>query len=194
MNFLAHLYLSQGINQLMIGNFIADYVKGKKYESYSPEIQKGIILHRKIDAYTDSHPIVKQSTARFKPCYNRYASVVIDVIYDHYLAKKWDQYSDITLDNYVDKVHAYLLKNYFTLPNRVKGFLPFLIKSRRLENYQHLWGIEKSLSIMANYSSLPDKTTCGIKVLTEQYDELQSEFESYFNELIEVVLKEINAF
>ena len=194
MNFLAHLYLSQGINQLMIGNFIGDYVKGKKYESYSPEIQKGIILHRKIDAYTDSHPIVKQSTSRFKPCYNRYASVVIDVIYDHYLAKKWDQYSDITLDNYVDKVHAYLLKNYFTLPNRVKGFLPFLIKSRRLENYQHLWGIEKSLSIMANYSSLPDKTTCAIKVLTEQYDELQSEFESYFNELRQVVQKEINEF
>ncbi|MCW3784855.1 ACP phosphodiesterase [Plebeiibacterium sediminum] len=194
MNFLAHLYLSQGINQLMIGNFIGDYVKGKKYESYSPEIQKGIILHRKIDAYTDSHPIVKQSTARFKPCYNRYASVVIDVIYDHYLAKKWNQYSDITLNNYVDKVHAYLLKNYFSLPNRVKGFLPFLIKSRRLENYQHLWGIEKSLSIMANYSSLPDKTTCAIKVLTEQYDELQGEFESYFNELRKVVQKEINEF
>ncbi len=194
MNFLAHLYLSHGINQLMIGNFIGDYVKGKKYESFSPEIQKGILLHRKIDAYTDSHPIVKKSTMRFKPCYNRYASVVVDVIYDHYLAKYWTNYSDEPLSNYVDKVHSYLIRHYFTLPNRVKGFLPFLIKSRRLENYQFVWGIERSLRIMANHSSLPEKSECAIKVMTNQYDELQYEFERYFNELQEVVSEEIHQF
>ncbi len=192
MNFLAHLYLSQDINQLMIGNFIGDYVKGKKYESYSPEIQKGIILHRKIDAYTDSHSIVKKSTNRFKPCYNRYASVVIDVIYDHYLAKYWENYSDECLSDYVDRVHAFLLKNYFTLPTRVKGFLPFLIKSRRLENYQFISGIEKSLRIMANHSSLPEKSECAIKIMTEQYHELQNEFESYFNELQAMVKDELH--
>ncbi len=176
----------------MIGNFIGDFVKGKKYESYLPEIQKGILLHRKIDAYTDSHPIVKKSSAKFKPCYNRYASVVIDVIYDHYLAKQWTNYSNDTLSDYVDKVHAYLLRNYFSLPTRVKGFLPFLIKSRRLENYQHLWGIEKSLNIMANYSSLPNKSHCAIKVMMEQYDELQDEFETYFDDLRLMVKHELS--
>ncbi len=187
MNFLAHLYLSGKVGPLMIGNFIGDYVKGKQYEHFSPEIQKGIILHRKIDAFTDSHQLVKQSTARFKPCYQRYASVVIDVIFDHYLASLWDNYSDLSLDRYVDSVHSYLLKNYFTLPVRVKGFLPFLIKSRRLENYKHLWGIERSLEIMANYSSLPEKSKCAMEVMTNQYEDIKDEFVCYFDDLRRMV-------
>ncbi|MCW3805122.1 ACP phosphodiesterase [Plebeiibacterium marinum] len=193
MNFLAHLYLSGGVNKVMLGNFIGDFVKGNKYRSFSPEIQKGILLHRKIDAFTDKHSIVKQSSSRFKPCYQRYSSVVIDVIYDHFLAKNWNQYSTEPLNKYVDHVHSYLLRHYFSLPPRVKGFLPFLIKSRRLENYQHLWGIEKSLTIMANYSSLPNKSECAIKIIREQYHELDLEFNLYFTELRQMVNLEINA-
>jgi len=183
MNFLAHLYLSGDVNQLMIGNFIGDYVKGKKYEQFSPQIQQGILLHRKIDEFTDKHPIVKASTVRFKPCYQRYASVVIDVIYDHYLAILWSQFSNEDLGSYVTRVHTFLLRHYFVLPARVKGFLPFLIKSRRLENYQYLWGIEKSLSIMANHSSLPEKSKCAIEIVQSQYDDLKEEFIAYFIEL-----------
>ncbi len=183
MNFLAHIYLSGGINEVMIGNFIGDYVKGKGYENFSPEIQRGILLHRKIDSYTDKHPLVRMSTARFKPCYQRYASVVIDVVYDHYLACMWDDYSDVPLATYVDQVHAYLLKNYFTLPRRVKAFLPFLIKSRRLENYKYLPGVERSLLIMANHTSLPEKSKCATRIISEQYDELKDEFVAYFNDV-----------
>ncbi len=191
MNFLAHIYLSGEPGPLMIGNFIADFVKGKQMERYAPEIQEGIRLHRKIDAFADSHPIVKQSTARFKPCYQRYASVVIDVVYDHFLAKNWQLYSPVPLNTFVSDVHAYLFKHYFTLPNRVKGFLPFLIKSRRLENYQHIWGIERSLSIMSNHSSLPAQSECGIKIMTEQYKELNEEFIVFFEEMRKMVNAEI---
>ena len=191
MNFLAHLFLSGEINHLMIGNFIGDYVKGRQLERYIPEIQQGIKLHRKIDAFTDSHKIVKESTARFKPCYQRYASVVIDVIYDHYLATLWQDYSDVSLTKYVDEVHSYLLRHYFSLPNRVKGFLPFLIKSRRLENYQHLSGIEKSLAIMSNYTSLPAKSECAIKVLEQDYDELKEEFTLFFKDVQDMVQTEL---
>ena len=191
MNFLAHLYLSGEPSPLMMGNFIGDYVKGRQLEHYAPEIQQGIMLHRKIDAFTDQHQIVKASTARFKPCYQRYASVVIDVIYDHYLAKNWSNYSNVTLHQFVNNVHSYFLRNYFKLPNRVKGFLPFLIKSRRLENYQHIWGIEKSLEIMANYSSLPPKSECAIQVMEEQYEHLKEEFFSFFEELRNMVKSEL---
>jgi acyl carrier protein phosphodiesterase len=177
----------------MIGNFIGDYVKGNKYEHYTPEIQKGILLHRKIDSFTDTHALVKQSSLRFKGCYQRYASVVTDVIYDHYLATLWNNYSDQSLSAFVDQVHSYLLKNYFALPARVKGFLPFLIKSRRLENYQYLWGIEKSLTIMANYSSLPDKAKCAIKILENEYGNIKDEFVVFFNDLQEMVHKEIES-
>ncbi|SMO59442.1 Acyl carrier protein phosphodiesterase [Saccharicrinis carchari] len=191
MNFLAHIYLSGNPGPLMIGNFIADFVKGKQVERFAPEIQDGIRLHRKIDAFTDSHPVVKQSSVRFKPCYQRYSSVVVDVIYDHFLAKNWQQYSPVPLHTYVSQVHTYLLKNYFVLPNRVKGFLPFLIKSRRLENYQHMWGIQKSLSLMANHSSLPAESECGMKIMSEQYAALEKEFKFFFTELRQMVEKEL---
>ncbi len=191
MNFLAHIYLSGKPGPLMIGNFIGDYVKGRQFERYAPEIQQGILLHRRIDDFTDNHKIVKQSSARFKPCYQRYASVVNDVIYDHYLAKNWDLYSDISLHQYVSEVHAYFFRHYFKLPNRVKGFLPFLIKSRRLEQYQHIEGIEKALSIMANYSSLPAKSACAAKIMSEQYDELGKEFANFFDDLREMVKNEL---
>lgn len=191
MNFLAHLYLSGEPGPLMVGNFIADFVKGKQLERYAPEIQEGIRLHRLIDAFADSHPIAKQSATRFKPCYQRYASVVIDVVYDHFLAKNWQLYSPIPLNTYVSDVHAYLFKHYFMLPNRVKGFLPFLIKSRRLENYQHIWGIEKSLSIMANHTTLPSQAECGIKIMTEQYEELNEEFIAFFEDMRKMVDEEI---
>jgi acyl carrier protein phosphodiesterase len=192
MNFLAHLYLSKTFSPLMIGNFIGDYVKGKKYERYLPDVQKGILLHRKIDAFTDTHYLVKQSALRFKPCYQRYASVVTDVVYDHYLATLWNNYSEQSLSEFVDQVHSYLLKNYFSLPAHVKGFLPFLIKSRRLENYQYLWGIEKSLTIMANYSSLPDKSKCALKILEKEYDDLKMEFIDFFYELQQMVNAEMD--
>ncbi len=187
MNFLAHLYLSGEIGPRMVGNFIGDFVKGKGYERYSPQIQEGILLHRKIDAYTDKHLLVKQSTMRFKPCYNRYASVVIDVVYDHFLASLWNEYSDIPLSKFVTNVHTCLIKNYFTLPARVKGFLPFLIKSRRLESYQYLSGIENTLTIMSRNSSLPDYSSSAISVIEKDYDELKNEFQAYFKELQEVV-------
>ncbi|MGQ1787955.1 MULTISPECIES: acyl carrier protein phosphodiesterase [unclassified Saccharicrinis] len=193
MNFLAHIYLSGEPGPLMIGNFIGDYVKGNQLERFSPEIQKGIRLHRTIDAFTDSHEIVKQSTARFKPCYQRYASVVIDVIYDHYLAHNWEKYSSVPLHQYVNQVHAYFFRHYFSLPNRVKGFLPFLIKSRRLENYKYIWGIETSLAIMANYSSLPAKSECAVKVMTEQYDALLDEFTHFFDDVQKMVKVELQA-
>ncbi|TLX77803.1 DUF479 domain-containing protein [Labilibacter sediminis] len=192
MNFLAHLFLSGTISPLMIGNFIGDYVKGRQLERFAPEIQEGIKLHRKIDAFTDSHMIVRESTERFKPCYQRYASVVVDVIYDHYLASLWDDYSAVSLSDYVDEVHTYLLKHYFSLPNRVKGFLPFLIKSRRLENYRHLSGIEKSLAIMSNHTSLPPKSECAMLVLKDQYEELKQEFKLFFDDLQNMVNTELN--
>ena len=187
MNFLAHIYLSGDPGPLMIGNFIGDYVKGNQLERFSPEIQKGIRLHRMIDDFTDHHEIVKKSTARFKPCYQRYASVVIDVVYDHYLAKNWAQYSPVPLAKYVNQVHAFFFRHYFTFPNRVKGFLPFLVKSRRLENYKYIWGVETSLAIMSNHTSLPAKSACAAKVMVEQYDDLGAEFAAFFEDVQQMV-------
>ncbi len=183
MNFLAHLYLSGSDPLIQIGNFIGDHVKGRQYERYSPDIQRGILLHRKIDHFTDQHAIVKTSCAHLSEKYGRYAGIIIDVFYDHFLAQNWEDYHEDTLKDFVSGVHRLLLYNYFKLPRGVKRFLPFLIKSRRLETYASFQGIERALKIMSDYSSLPDHTHWAMKQLEEHYSTLDMEFKNFFNEV-----------
>lgn len=186
MNFLAHLYLSGESTGVRIGNFIGDYVKGNSYNKFSPEIQKGILLHRRIDEFTDKHPMVKQSASLLQEHYGRYSGIIVDMFYDHYLAVNWNHYSDVELSRFVSGVHRMLILNYFKMPGRVKRFLPFLIKNRGLENYRNINGIERALRIMSEYSSLPAKTDLAIKVLNENYDRLNNDFKSFFPEVKEM--------
>ncbi|MGB5646129.1 MAG: ACP phosphodiesterase, partial [Muriicola sp.] len=101
MNFLAHIFLSFGDKEISIGNFIADSIRGNKYTHLPATIQKGIILHREIDTFTDAHPIHKKSSKRLHPTQGHYSGVVIDVFYDHFLAKNWAQYSEEPLETFV---------------------------------------------------------------------------------------------
>ena len=121
MNYLAHLYLSGDSDEVLLGNFIGDYVKGQKYLHYSDDVQKGILLHRAIDSYTDSHPLVKEVAGFFRPEYGRYAGIVTDVILDHFLACYWRDYSPYSLRQFAKHVHAVLLSNFFQLPTRVRN-------------------------------------------------------------------------
>lgn len=194
MNFLAHLYLSGDNPMIQIGNFIGDHVKGKNYLKYPTDIQKGVILHRKIDAFTDSHPIVKESSKRLNDRYGRYAGIVMDVFYDHYLGVNWEKYSDESLSKYVSRVHKVLLTNYFKLPNEVKGFLPFMVKSRRLESYASIEGIHRSLNIMSNYTSLPDEADWAIARLKQYNTEFNTEFMAFFEDLRTMVANELKEF
>jgi len=183
MNFLAHLYLSGSDPLIQIGNFIGDHVKGRQYERYAPGIQNGILLHRKIDHFTDQHTIVKTSCAHLSEKYGRYSGIVIDVFYDHFLAQNWADYHEDSLKDFVSGVHRLLLFNYFKLPRGVKRFLPFLVKSRRLETYATILGIERALKIMSGYSSLPDHTDWAMQQMKDHYSDLNSEFKLFFTEL-----------
>lgn len=187
MNYLAHLYLSGDVEEVMLGNFIGDYVKGQQYLRYSDDVQKGILLHRAIDGYTDAHPLVKEAAAFFRPDYGRYAGIVTDVILDHFLARYWREYSPYSLREFAKHVHAVLLANFFQLPTRVKGFLPFLIQHKRLESYARIDGIQQSLHIMAHRTSLPDKTNHAIDVLETNFEVLHELFDRFFKELIAYV-------
>lgn len=106
MNYLAHLALSHDNSGVMLGNFIGDYVKGSNYSRYSPKVRTGILLHRKIDDFTDNHPIVKESSLLLKDAYGRYAGVIVDMFYDHFLASDWDKYHpNQPLGKFVSRVH-----------------------------------------------------------------------------------------
>ncbi len=194
MNFLAHLYLSGDNPYVQIGNFIGDHVKGRNYEKYISPIRDGILLHRKIDHFTDKHPLVKQSSKRLAERYGRYSGIIIDVFYDHFLAVNWDNWHQKPLDKFVTRAHKNLLRNYFKLPVEVKRFLPFMVKSRRLETYATFEGIDRSLRIMSAYSSLPDHTTWAMEILEEEYADFNQEFSSFFEEARVMAEEEVRMF
>jgi len=185
MNYLAHLYISGQEKELLVGNFIADEVKGKKYKSYPDGIRKGIFLHREIDGFADNHPVFNLSKKRLYPVYHHYAGVVNDIFYDHFLAKDWDTYSDIPLSKFSVYCYKTLLSYWFYLPGSVKQYLPFIILNRRLTAYAGIEGIRDSIRIMTKYSSLPDHTDQAIHILSAEYEEYRNEFHRFFPELIE---------
>ena len=122
MNFLAHLYLSQNDTNIMIGNFIADHIRGNHYEEFSKEIQQGIFLHREIDTFTDAHEIVRKSKRRLHERYRHYAGVIIDIFYDYFLAKNWSDYSAIPLDVYTDCINDLFSEIAEDLPVKSQQF------------------------------------------------------------------------
>jgi acyl carrier protein phosphodiesterase len=186
MNYLGHIYLS-GYNEAgMIGNFIGDHVKGKGYLNYPSEIQKGILLHRKIDLFTDTNLNWQNIRERIRPVYKRYSGVVADLFVDHFLALHWYDFRGIKLNNDAKWAYAVMLKNINVLPQSVQQFIPYLIQHRRLQSYATIEGIETSIRIMALRTSLPDHTKDGIALLRAAY----SMIENYALSLIEDATKE----
>lgn len=185
MNFLAHLYLSGENEKIITGNFIGDYVKGKNYLKYPEEISKGILLHRKIDTFTDQHFLFRETKKLFREEFGLYSGVVTDLIFDHILALNWDRYHPETLRKFAQKSHAVLLKNIFYIPPRVKTFLPFMIKDRRLESYADSEGIRESLEIMSRHTSLPAKADQAIEVLNKNFSTIELHFTNFMSEVID---------
>ena len=103
MNFLAHIYLSGEDEKLMVGNFIGDYVKGKDYENYPTPIREGILLHRQIDFFTDSHSQFREAKKLLVEEFGLYSGIIIDLLYDHLLAKNWNNYSEQNLRSFAKK-------------------------------------------------------------------------------------------
>jgi acyl carrier protein phosphodiesterase len=192
MNFLAHLYLSGNDADLMIGNFIADSVKGKSYAKFKPKIQKGILLHRKIDVFTDTHPITKELKSKLSSGYNKHSGIVIDIFYDHFLSVNWDKFSSIPLDYFIKTCHRNILRNIFILPSEIKAYLPFFIVRRRLKSYSRIEGIENVLETMSKYTSLPAASGFAMDVLQSNYSEFNNSFELFFAEMTKMVSESID--
>lgn len=174
-------------NDILIGNFIADSVKGKAYQQFRPRIQQGILLHRKIDELTDNHKITKELANLFRPGYQKYAGIVIDIFYDHFLSINWSHYSSVTLENFIKKCHRVLLKNIAILPSKVQGFLPIMVATNRLLSYSKLEGLKTSLERMAKYTSLPEASVFAIETLNANYEFFNKNFLLFFDDIIKSV-------
>lgn len=193
MNFLAHIYLSDDNEELKIGNFIADSVKGKQYLEYPPGIIDGIVLHRAIDTFTDTHPIVSRSVERLFERYGHYSRVIVDILYDHFLAANWKDYSDIPLKIYTEDFYKLLQDNFKILPKPVQNFLPYMVADNWLYNYRKIEGIEKILFQMNRRIKYRAKMHLAVEELREFYEEFEDEFTRFFEELRAYVKVEINS-
>ncbi|MCD4793491.1 MAG: ACP phosphodiesterase [Bacteroidales bacterium] len=191
MNFLAHIYLSGENDDIKFGNFIGDWIKGKKYQNYPENIKKGILLHREIDSYTDSHPIVHNSIVRLRPAYGKHSGVAVDILYDHFLAFNWELYSEISLEDYVKKFHSYVLKNSDLLPKKARRFAFPFIRKKRLICYADLVCFEDVLNKMAIYTSMPNKAKQAMQIIKENYKDFKNEFQLFFSD-IQTFVKGVN--
>ena len=184
MNFLAHIYLSGDNDHIKIGNFMADGIHGRKPEEFPPDIRKGILLHRAIDSYTDVHPVFRQGTKRLHPTYHHYAGVIMDIFYDHFLAKNWSDYSDEKLEDYAEAFYQSLRDNYDVLTDRTKGLMPYMTEHNWLASYATKEGIARILTQMDNRTKNRSGMRNSINELLEYYEVFEEEFTVFFADLM----------
>lgn len=186
-----HLYFSGQNEQIMIGNFIGDSIKGNKANDFPPLITEGIMLHRKIDDFSDKNPEVLKSKERFRSIYGKYAGVAVDIMYDHFFAANFQHYTSFNLNDFASHCYTTLLKNWKVIPWEIKLFLPFLIKHKRLQSYATIKGLSSALTLMSKKTSFPDKTREAIAILTQEYVHFENEFDCFFSDISSFVSDEL---
>lgn len=185
MNFLAHFYLSGTSPSLLLGNFLGDFVKGKRYLEYDPAIAKGILLHREIDSYTDGHAMVHQSKSRLVPKYGHYSGVIVDMFYDHLLAVNWSKYSSVSLARFAQFSYKVLHRGMVMLPANASRIMYYMSRNNWLVHYAELEGLATALRGMAQRTKFESHMEDAIEDLKNYYDIFEKEFNAYFPLLIE---------
>lgn len=185
MNHVAHCFLSFDDEDLLVGNFIGDDVKGSDWKKYPPGVQRGILLHRAIDAFTDEHPATRRSKERARPFAGRYAAPVTDVLYDYLLAAHWDTYALEPFDVFAEKTYARLEKRVSEMPTVLQERLPRMLAGRFLHGYTHRRGLEWVL----NRFSLRMLTPMDASALAAFFFAENKAFSQDFNEFFPDLLK-----
>lgn len=188
MNYLAHLFLSDGTPESLIGNLLGDFVKGSIENIYPKEIIKGIYLHRKIDSFTDCHPIFRSSKRLISSDRKRFSGIMIDVFYDHFLAKNWSEYSNIALNDFTNRVYQVLQENKKILPERLKSILPDMIAYDWLASYKEGAAIDRAINGLSRRIKRKNNLFGGVEELFLNYQQLQADFSMFFPELIDYSL------
>ena len=183
MNFLAHIYLSGNSDLVKIGNFMADGIRGKDYLNFTEEVKNGILLHRQIDTFTDAHPTYRKSKHRLHDKYGHYSGVIMDILYDHFLAKNWSAYSEQKLEDYVSDFYKSLEENYDMLSERTKKMMPTMLNQNWLVSYATISGIEHILLNMDYRTKHRVNMQEAIVELKAFNTEFETEFTSFFQEL-----------
>ena len=180
MNTLAHLYLSGDDPDLLLGNFIGDSVRGDDFLQLEYRVQQGVLLHRKIDRFTDQHVIFKHICSIMRDGFGRYAPVVADVFLDHFLAREWERFDARPLEDYLRWVHQILAGRIDTCPERSRRYFKYLSATDTLLHYRSTEGISQTLSQMAKRARFDSGMEKAGAVLLQQYVKLEESFELFF--------------
>ncbi|MCC5943450.1 MAG: DUF479 domain-containing protein [Bernardetiaceae bacterium] len=189
MNLLAHFYLSDKKQSLIIGNFLGDFIKGKKaLEGFSPLVVHGIRLHRAIDTFTDAHPTVRRSNQRLHADFGKYAPVLSDIFYDYILANEWQNYEkELSLPDFADFVYQTLYDNKKILTDKARFVLTYMKRDNWLLRYSTFKGIKRTLYGISKRSPYAGDLSIAVENL-EQYEvAYKEEFDEFFPELIDFV-------
>jgi acyl carrier protein phosphodiesterase len=190
MNFLAHLYLARHSDDAMLGAMLGDFVGTSGLERYNAEVQREILLHRKIDSYTDRHPAILAAKGHFPEGRRRYAGILLDVYFDHLLARDWDRYHPVALDEFSRNFHALLMAQP-VLPERLRAILPSFVRHDWLGSYRDRDSIDHAVRrIATRLSRNGDKLVQCIPILREHETTVERRFEEFFPELEAYVARE----
>ncbi len=192
MNYLAHLYLSGADEDLLLGNFIGDSIRGDQFERLDPAVQAGVSLHRSIDRFTDSHCVVGRTKALMRNDFGRYAAVVADVFFDHFLARDWRDYHPVALPEYASHIYRTLASRLQQCPPRSRDFFQYMVRVDVLTNYATIKGIEDVLCKMAQRTRFVSGMEQAGEVLRQRYDALEKYFLAFFPELTAFADREID--
>lgn len=189
MNYLAHFYLSKDNKNLILGNLLADSMNGRldspQYAVFNQEIIKGIKLHREIDRFTDNHPIVRQSIHRLQPKYRKYAGVVVDMYYDHLLARNWNKFSNIPLELYSARVYSIFEQNKDIIPFKMNRLVHSMSSRDWLSNYRFEENLNWAFAGLAKRAKFESNMENALEDLMENYQEFFNEFMIFFPEIIQ---------
>lgn len=184
MNFLAHAHLSGENPDLLLGNLIADAVKGNQMALFPKQVANGIILHRQIDTFTDAHEIVRKSIGTIRKEVGKYSGVVVDIYYDHFLARKWSGFSKIPLYQFTVEAYRVLGNHYDLLPARVKRMLPYMIAQNWLNSYANLKDLRRIFWGMDHRTKFISGMSRAVDILELHYGSLERDFEDFYPEMM----------
>lgn len=187
MNFLAHFYLSGNQEHLIVGNFLADYLKNKEVAALPRPVQEGVRLHRKIDSFTDRHPKVLESVRRLRPRHGKFSPVVLDICYDYILAKNWERYSVVPLKEFTAGIYLVLEKNISIMPPFLQNQLPKMIADNWLVAYGTKEGLEFTFSRMKLRTNFPRFFENAVESLMMDYQLYEDDFNLFFPDVIAAV-------
>lgn len=184
MNFLAHAYLAGSSDHAILGSLMGDFVKGPLGGRYGPEITHALALHRRIDAYTDAHHLVRESRHRVSSARRRFAGILVDLFYDHFLARHWNEYTDVPLRRFTARIYSVLREHQALLPERLRNIAPGMAAADWLASYRHIEAISLALDRMGGRLKRGNALLGSAEELLVHYEAFEADFHAFFPDVV----------